>query len=361
MKRQTAMLGTVIALLAIELPLLAQVRHEIRFPDLPGYKTLKCDFHMHTVFSDGTVWPSVRADEAWQIGLDALALTDHIEYQPHKDDVPTNHNRPYDLAVGRAMQRNLLMPKAAEITRDTPPGHFNALFLNDVEPLDTPDFMEALKQANQQNAFVFWNHQAWKGAERGKWMDVHTQLYDKKWLHGMEICNGKTYYPDAHKWCLEKGLTMIATSDIHGPDQNKVSSAEEHRTMTLVFAKERTLDSLKAALVEGRTAVWYMDQIIGEREIVEPLFGECVRVAKPHLRAGKTVWVAVKNVCELDIRLERTGDIGPAELLLPARTTYLLRVSTNRPTEPVELAYTATNVLIGPDERLPVTLRIPGE
>jgi len=114
-------------------------------------------------------------------------------------------------------------------------------------------------------------------------------------------------------------------------------------------------------LVEGRTAVWYMDQIIGEREIVEPLFGECVRVAKPHLRAGKTVWVAVKNVCELDIRLERTGDIGPAELLLPARTTYLLRVSTNRPTEPVELAYTATNVLIGPDERLPVTLRIPGE
>ena len=38
----------------------AQIRHEIRVPDMPGFHTLVCDFHMHTVFSDGTVWPTVR-------------------------------------------------------------------------------------------------------------------------------------------------------------------------------------------------------------------------------------------------------------------------------------------------------------
>ncbi len=27
-------------------------RKEVRFPDISGYKTLKCDFHIHTVFSD---------------------------------------------------------------------------------------------------------------------------------------------------------------------------------------------------------------------------------------------------------------------------------------------------------------------
>ena len=26
---------------------------KIQFPDILGYKTLKCGFHMHTVFSDG--------------------------------------------------------------------------------------------------------------------------------------------------------------------------------------------------------------------------------------------------------------------------------------------------------------------
>ena len=44
----------------------ADVRREIRFPDLPGCGTLKCDFHMHTVFSDGEVWPPVRVAEAWR-------------------------------------------------------------------------------------------------------------------------------------------------------------------------------------------------------------------------------------------------------------------------------------------------------
>ena len=52
----------------------AQVRNEIRVPDPEGYRTLKCDFHIHTVFSDGLVWPTVRVDEAYREGLDAIAL-----------------------------------------------------------------------------------------------------------------------------------------------------------------------------------------------------------------------------------------------------------------------------------------------
>lgn len=40
----------------------AHFRKEILIPDIAGYLTLKCDFHMHTVFSDGNVWPTVRVD-----------------------------------------------------------------------------------------------------------------------------------------------------------------------------------------------------------------------------------------------------------------------------------------------------------
>lgn len=39
----------------------AQRRNEIQVPDLDGYTTLKCDFHMHSVFSDGLVWPDLKA------------------------------------------------------------------------------------------------------------------------------------------------------------------------------------------------------------------------------------------------------------------------------------------------------------
>src|SRR3546814_3969517 len=59
----------------------------IDIPDVNGYKVIKCDFHMHTVLSDGHVWPNVRVQEAWKEGVDAIALTEHMEYQPHQEDV----------------------------------------------------------------------------------------------------------------------------------------------------------------------------------------------------------------------------------------------------------------------------------
>jgi hypothetical protein len=337
----------------------AEVRHKIHFPDLEGYQTIACDLHMHTVFSDGNVWPPVRVAEAWRQGLDAISITDHIEYQPHEDDLPTRHNRPYDLAAGPAKAHGLLFARGAEITRDTPPGHFNAIFLNDINPLDTEDFLEVIKRANEQGAFVFWNHQEWKGAERGRWMDVHTTMYEKKWLHGMEVANGETYYPTAHKWCLEKNLTMMGTSDIHEPDRRERSTADGHRTMTLVFVKERTLDGLKEALQQGRTVVWYKDQLIGRKKWLEPLIARCVEVAPPNLRSEKYTWVEIRNACNADIKLERTGNVGPSQLVLPARTTTLAKLRVGGTTGPVELHYRATNFLVAPETGLPVVLTIP--
>jgi hypothetical protein len=337
----------------------AQVRHEIHFPDLPGHRTLVCDLHMHTVFSDGQVWPTVRVDEAWRLGLDAIALTDHVEYQPHEDDLPTNHNRPFELSRGRARERDLLFPMAAEITRDTPPGHFNAIFLQDVASLDVEDFVEAVKRANEQGAFVFWNHQEWKGPERGRWMEVHTQLYENKWFHGMEVCNGDTYYPTAHRWCLEKGLTMLGNSDIHEPDRTEKTSSDVHRTLTLVFVKERTLESLKQALVDGQTAVWFENQLIGRQELLAPFFHECVHVEKPHLRSPKAVWTKIANTCDLDIKLARKGNLGPKELMLPARSVNLVRIVGDNLATPLDLTYTATNFEIAPETSLEVTLKIP--
>ncbi len=106
-------------------------------------------------------------------------------------------------------------------------------FLDSVKPLDTPEFVDSIEAANKQGAFVFWNHQGWQGEEKGKWLDVHTEIYEKKWLHGMEVANDDDYYPTAHKWCVEKGLTMLGNSDIHQPDLRKESLPDDHRPLTL--------------------------------------------------------------------------------------------------------------------------------
>ena len=86
---------------------------------------------MHTVFSDGNVWPTVRIDEALRDGLDAISITDHLEYSPKKDFIPVDHNAAWKIAEGYAKERNLILVHGAEITRKMPPGHFNALFITD--------------------------------------------------------------------------------------------------------------------------------------------------------------------------------------------------------------------------------------
>jgi hypothetical protein len=78
------------------------------------------------------------------------------------------------------------------------------------------------------------------------------------------------------------------------------------------------------------------------------------------MRTKNAVLVAIENVCEADLRLQRTGKAGPLELTLPARSTVLVKISTSRPKEAMQLSYTATNLLIAPKTSLPVTLEIPG-
>lgn len=339
----------------------AQTRNEIPFPDIPGYVTLKCDLHMHTVFSDGAVWPTVRVDEAWRIGLDMIVISDHIEYQPHADDIPTQHERPYELARGAAATRGILLAKGAEITRDTPPGHFNAVFLRAIDPVDTPEFLDAIRVANEQGAFVFWNHQAWQGEEAGTWRDVHQTMFENEWFQGMEVYNSGTYYPTAHRWCVEKGLTMLGNSDIHGPDLLRKNTAKEHRAMTLVFAEERSVESVHEALREGRTVVWGGPNLVGREEWLKPLFAAMVTVHPAHLKHGDgRTYFKVHNMAPVEIKLVRRGATGPAELTLPAEGTVLV-VANFGDAESMELEYTAENLLVAPETGLDVVLTVPQE
>lgn len=128
----------------------AQRRNEIQVPDLDGYTTLKCDFHMHTVFSDGLVWPTVRVDEAYREGLDAISLTEHIEYRPHKKDVVADHNRSFDLCQKQAEKLGILLIRGSEITRPMAPGHFNAIFLADSNPLEQKEYKDAFNEAKSR-------------------------------------------------------------------------------------------------------------------------------------------------------------------------------------------------------------------
>lgn len=344
----------------------ARVRREIKIPDVPGYVTLKCDFHMHTVFSDGRVWPSVRAEEAWREGLDAFAITDHIEYQAHKEDVRKDLNRSYEIARGSAEALGLQIIKGAEITKEMPPGHLNAIFLKDVKVLDTKEWKDAVKAAAEQEAFVFWNHPGWREQQpEGKsvWYAEHTELYEKGWLHGIEVVNGNEYYPRAHKWCLEKKLTMVGNSDVHNPTNLDYEFHKgEHRTVTLVLAKEKSKKAIKEALRDRRTVIYWKNNLIGEEKYLRAIFNESIDIINPDvtIKGEGAVNIQIRNKSEIDFELEADGAVdgiwAPGEIMLYGDKTVLFRIGGKSKKlsgkKKTGMPYKVKNLLIAPEKSL---------
>lgn len=128
---------------------------------------------------------------------------------------------------------------------------------------------------------------------------------------------------------------------------------ERHRTMTLVFAREKTLASLREALDAGRTAVWWRNRVIGREDVLTPLFEACVNVRPAHHSTKDAVWVELENRCELDITLEGTS--GQRAITLPAGATTLVKLDPAT-TRPAAAQYRATNFLVAPERNLEVSL-----
>jgi hypothetical protein len=351
---------------------LTRFRSPVRLPEIPGYVTLRCDFHIHTVFSDGAVWPSVRSEEAWRHGLDAIAITDHIEYQPHTADMVKNHNRSYAIAREAGEDLSLIVVAGSEITRSMPPGHLNAIFLTNAAPLETKEWRDAVGAAHAQGAFIFWNHPGWPPQlDEGKvvWHPEHSDLLEKGELHGIEVVNGRSYYPEAHQWAVEKNLAMLSNSDIHAPinlDYNVHDG--DPRPITLVFARERGAASLKEALFARRTVVLSGDRLIGPEQFVRPIVERSIRLdrEKVEVKGRKAVSVQISNESDiqhtLQIATEPAGYSAPNQLILPPGKTVLLTLqaeaaSKDAPSAPLE--YNVTNALIGPGK--PLKIRLPLE
>jgi len=347
-----------------------RVRTPIRLPDLPGYMTLKCDFHIHTVFSDGLVWPTVRVEEAWREGLDAIAITDHIEYQRFRADVSTNHNRSYEIAREAGADLNVLVIHGAEITRQMPPGHLNALFLSDANALAVPDWFDALQAARKQGAYIMWNHPGWEAQlidRRVQWFPEHTRLLEADLMHGIEIVNGSDYYPEPHEWAVAKNLAVLGNTDIHQPInlEYKIQGGGQ-RPLTLVFARERTVEAIKEALFNRRTAALAAGKIFGDASFLRPLFDGSVKVLNAAPRREKTL-LQIHNDSSVDFLLERAakpGDVSiPEKITLWAGKTGLIEVrglgKLPAAISRLDLSWRVTNLLTAPNTPLTVKLEVP--
>lgn len=363
---------------------------KIFFPDIKGFKTLITDFHQHTVFSDGSVWPTIRVEEAIKDGLDAISLTEHLEYQPYSKDIPNpDRNRAYELSKSfaenknKSIDRKLIIINGQEITKSMPPGHINAIFLNDANKLLYPkDSLKGILEANKQDAFVFWNHPAWP-AQRSdgiaKLDEFHKYLIKEELLHGVEVVNELYYSEEALAIALENDLTIMGTSDIHGlidwlfkvPDDHENSNTilPGHRPVTIVFSKDKSKNGIKDALFAGRTAVFYKELLIGKEENLKPLVEKCLIINNVedlvlgYSEDGKSTIkkVEIKNVSDAPFILKNlnsfTFETNSDIINIMPNSIHSISVKTKG--EPLnELKFEVLNGIIAPKKYLNISLQI---
>ncbi len=366
MKKQIRLYLTLTFL--VSLPCAAQLREPLPVPDIPGFRTLKCDFHMHTVVSDGEVWPTTRVQEAWRDGLDAIAITDHSDYNPHKDDIKPDISRVYQLAAPLAGRLGILLIPAIEVAEKDI--HFNALFVKDTAVLQGKSLIEALEKARAQEAFVFWNHPGWK--QTAAWFPPVAEAYDKKLFQGIELVNGQDFYPEAFPWIEEKKLTILANSDAHQPLPPPAPGTV--RTITLVFAPTRDTAGIREALNAGRTAAWMGGQIWGRESDLRGLWENGVKLDAPASAirpGGPPAGIRFRNESSIPLKivLRKAPDWVRGfnrEVQLPGRSIMAGALSLTKNAPPgrqkVELELEVTNFHIAPGKnlivRLPLTIEV---
>lgn len=315
----------------------------INFPNTEKYKVIVADLHTHSVFSDGAVWPNVRVEEAVRDGIDLLAITEHLEYQPHIDDIPhPDRNRSFDIAEDIAKNKDLIVINGAEITRMFPPGHINAIFIEDANKLiyldeakiseakeilkEVPEesltnyedlswledaalaslwpVKSALIEARNQNAFTFWNHPAWSSEEfigQPMLREIHKEFFRDNLLHGIEVANGDGYSEEAFRIALEYGLTVLGTSDVHGLiDWDYPSSIGAHRPVTLILSESNSIDAIKSSLFSGKTVVWFKNNLIGLEDNILELTNSYLKAKKVEILENSDIArVEIENVSDV--------------------------------------------------------------
>ena len=331
-------------------------RKTVHLPDLPGFVTLKCDFHMHTVFSDGDVWPTARIDEALRDGLDAISITDHIEYTPKKEFIPVDLNAAWKITEGYARERNMILVHGTEITRKMPPGHFNALFIKDASLIEQDSVWDSFEAAIKQGAFIQWNHPGWKSQQPDgipRMYDIHKRLLKNGWIHGIEFFNENEYYQQVLEMCKQNNVAVMGNSDAHGVI-SEIYSKDTNRPMTLVFAKEKSHDSLKEAMFAGRTLVYFRDMLAGKEEYARPFFYQCISVGKPYYQNEKSLFFEVTNKSDIPFYLINGVANAPAFITLAANSVTRVVVSKS---VKAPLQYDVRNVLTGEKEVLRIELK----
>lgn len=334
-------------------------RVEFYAPTIDGYTPYKADLHTHTIFSDGHLSMEARVREAWADGLDVMAVTEHLEYRPHEKnlvkymegyagkgveaqaysfveknepkvgDIKVDLNAPVEFARKAAEMYNMTIVSGIEITRKPDEYcHFNALFTTDNNAIYHPDPKISLQRAKEQGALVMHNHPGWRRLDM-QMTPFEVEVYEAGLIDGVEVANGTEFYPKAISRALKYNLFMSANTDIHYPSAESYSTSGARRNMTIIYAKDKSVESLREAIEAHRTLSYAYGTLVGSEEMLRKFFEGAITVNKNFVDAKGRIQMLITNNSSVDWLLYREGDHRHLEL--KANSSIIVRINPAKP------------------------------
>jgi hypothetical protein len=241
-----------------------------------------------------------------------------------------------------------------------PPGHFNAIFIDDANKLLIEgDSLAGIIEANNQGAFVFWNHPHWTNKSEGR-MDgiakldpVHKELISNNLVHGLEVANEDTYSEEALEIAIDNNLTVLGNSDIHGlVDWDFDIPNGGHRPLTFVITKDYSQNSIKESLFQGHTFVWFKDLLIGKEENIKPIIESNIKFKSNGYIGETTVLeIEISNLSSLPISLEYQGEYtfykNSKFIKILPNSSFKIQIKTISKVETISLPFNILNVVTG--------------
>ncbi|GAA0308181.1 PHP domain-containing protein [Halarchaeum salinum] len=196
---------------------------------------LSVELHTHSSHSyDGRDPVEMLLEQAAAVGLDAIAVTDHDEYEASAR------------AAELAPDYGLIGIPGMEVTSAA--GHVLALGIREPVPIGRP-FTETLEQIHDAGGIAVIPH-PFQGSRSG--VAPHVSEAELASADAIEVYNSRLLTGRANRqaesFARERGLPMTAGSDAHIAEM--VGQA-----VTRVDARTADLDSILDAIRDGRTSV----------------------------------------------------------------------------------------------------------
>ncbi len=350
-------------------------RTEINLPSIDGYTPYKADLHTHTIYSDGHLSMEARIREAWADGLDVMAVTEHLEYRPNEknyvaylngytkegvkaenynfvskdrpataEGIHVDFNVPVEVAIKAAKKYGVTIIPGIEITRkEGEYSHFNALFTTDNNAIYALETIESIRNAKKQGALVMHNHPGWMHTNM-LMTEYEKMVYEAGLLDGIEIMNGAEFYPQAIERAKQYNLFMSSNTDAHYPTAERYKEYGQLRNMTIIYAKDNSLESLREAIEARRTLAFSFGTLAGDEELLRKFFAASVTAHKTTVDYKNRADVILTNNSSIDWLLVREGQ---NVVELKANSSIIIRTSASKSD-----VFTVINTWCGEDKHL---------